>query len=330
MRTLSPEARSATWFAFSQPRTMGRTVAGKARLKADFIISGPPSYPGDDVPLLDGFRVVTLALNLPGPAACARLRDLGARVAKIEPPSGDPFEQFCPAWYKRLHEGMEVGRLDLKSETGRKAMARRLETADLLVTAQRPAALERLGLAPDALARFPNLCHVAITGHSPPHEAIAGHDLTYMAEAGLLAPPSMPQTLFADMAGAERAVSTALALLLARERGGKARHAVAALADAAEALAGPRREGLTAPGAFLGGGFAGYNLYAAKRGWVALAALEPHFAERLRDHFALAKLDAASLGELFATHDAAYWHAWAREHDIPLAALDESSTTSKD
>ena len=45
--------------------------------------------------LLDGVRVVTTALNLPGPAACARLRDLGAAVSKVEPPEGDPFERFC-------------------------------------------------------------------------------------------------------------------------------------------------------------------------------------------------------------------------------------------
>jgi alpha-methylacyl-CoA racemase len=273
------------------------------------------------LPLLDGLRVVTIALNLPGPAACARLRSLGASVAKVEPPAGDPFERFCPSWYARLHEAIEVGRLDLKSALGRKAFARRLEQADLLVTAQRPAALERLGLDPASLARFPRLCHVAITGHAPPDDGLAGHDLTYMAEAGLLAPPALPATLFADMAGAERAVSSALALLLARERGGGARAISASLAQAAEALAGPRREGLTAPGALLGGGFAGYNLYAAKSGWIAVAVLEPRFAERLREAFALPALDRAGLAALFATHDAAYWHAWAREHDLPLVAL---------
>ncbi len=119
--------------------------------------------------LLHGLRVVTTALNLPGPAACARLRDFGATVAKIEPPAGDPFEHFCPAWYRRLHEGVETGRLDLKSETGRKAMGRLLESADLLVTAQRASALERLGLGRAHLAQaYPRLCHVAITGHAPP------------------------------------------------------------------------------------------------------------------------------------------------------------------
>jgi crotonobetainyl-CoA:carnitine CoA-transferase CaiB-like acyl-CoA transferase len=273
------------------------------------------------LPLLDGLRVVTIALNLPGPAACARLRDLGASVAKVEPPSGDPFEQFCPPWYRRLHEGIEVGRLDLKSELGGKALARHLEVADLLVTAQRPAALDRLGLDPAALARFPRLCHVAITGHAPPDDGLAGHDLTYMAEAGLLSPPALPATLFADMAGAERAVSNALALLLARERGGGDRAIAASLAQAAQSLAGPRREGLTTPGALLGGGFAGYNLYAAKSGWIAVAVLEPRFAERLREAFALPGLERGALEELFATHDASYWHDWARGHDLPLVAL---------
>src|SRR5947208_7373790 len=102
--------------------------------------------------LLEGIRVVTTALNLPGPAACARMRALGATVAKIEPPAGDPFEAFCPLWYRRLHEGIEVGRLDLKSETGQRAMGKLLDGADLLVTAQRFAALERLGLDADTLA----------------------------------------------------------------------------------------------------------------------------------------------------------------------------------
>jgi alpha-methylacyl-CoA racemase len=281
------------------------------------------------VNLLGGVRVVTTALNLPGPAACARLRDLGATVAKIEPPSGDPFEQFCPAWYRRLHQGMTVGRLDLKSDTGRRAMARLLDQADLLVTAQRASALARMGLDPESLARaHPSLCHVAITGHAPPHDELPGHDLTYLATHGLVAPPQLPRTLFADMAGAERAVSTALALVIARARSGKGESAAVALADAAAALAQPLREGLTRAGGLLGGGFAGYNVYAARSGWVAVAALEPHFEKRLADKFALGKLTAEALAELFATHDAAYWEDWAREADLPIVAVREPSTES--
>ena len=273
---------------------------------------------------LEGLRVVTIALNLPGPAACARLRDLGATVAKIEPPAGDPFEAFCPAWYARLHERVVVGRLDLKSETGQRAMTKLLASADLLVTAQRASALERLHLGVERLAKdFPRLCHLAITGHAPPREEVPGHDLTYQAEHGLVSPPRLPATLFADMAGAERAVSEGVALLLSRERGGERRRVAVALSDAAAALAQPLHEGMTRPGALLGGGFAGYNLYAARGGWVAVAALEPRFAERLAQRFALHSLSTEGLAEIFASHDAAYWQAWGVEHDLPIVAVRE-------
>ena len=264
---------------------------------------------------------MSTALNLPGPAACARLRDLGAGVAKVEPPAGDPFERYCPSWYMRLHERVEVARLDLKSEAGRGAAARLLESADLLVTAQRPAALERMGLGPDALASFPRLCHVAITGHAAPEEDIPGHDLTYLAAHGLVAPPELPRTLFADMAGAERAVTTALALVLARERGGATRAMASPLAEAAAALAQPRDEGLTREGAMLGGALPGYNLYAAREGWIAVAALEPEFAARLAGSLALEQLSVEALRVRFAEQSASRWESWARERDLPIVAV---------
>lgn len=277
--------------------------------------------------LLAGLRVVTTALNLPGPAACARLRDLGATVDKVEPPSGDPMQSFDATWYEELHESIRVHRLDLKDAAGRSAMEALLLQADLLVTAQRPGALARLGLgARDLAERHPRLCHVAIVGHAPPREEDAGHDLTYLAEAGLLTPPAMPPTLFADMAGAERAVTTALALVLARDRGRPARSAFAPLAEAAGWLAQPLAHGLTAPGALLGGGYAGYNVYPARDGWIAVAALEPHFARALGQALGIEPLDAARLRERFAAETALHWEAWARSRDLPIAALRTTPT----
>ena len=272
--------------------------------------------------LLAGLRVVSTALNLPGPAACARLRELGAQVAKVEPPTGDPFEAFCPGWYRRLHDGMEVARVDLKSGTGREALDAMLAKADLFVTAQRPSALARLGLDAATLeSRYPRLCHVAITGHPAPHEEVPGHDLTYLATHGLLAPPAMPVTLFADMAGAERAVTTALALVIARDRTGRGGSAQSALEDAARALAQPLHEGLTRRDALLGGGYAGYNLYGARDGWIAVAALEPHFAERLAQALGLEELSIEALRQRFAAETADHWQRWAAERDLPIAAL---------
>ena len=272
--------------------------------------------------LLSGLRVVTVALNLPGPAACARLRDLGAAVTKVEPPAGDPFEQYCPPWYARLHATMAIERIDLKSLPGRARLADLLDGADLFVTAQRPSALARLGLSPDMLAsRHPRLCHVAITGHPAPHEEQPGHDLTYLAMHGLLTPPAMPATLFADMAGAERAVSTALALVIARDRTGRGVHAQAPLEEGARALAQPLHEGLTGPGALLGGGLPGYNVYRTKDGWIALAALEPHFAENLAREMGFEALTVELLRERFMIDTAAAWETWALARDLPLVAL---------
>jgi len=213
-------------------------------------------------------------------------------------------------------------RLDLKSEAGKRVISKHLDNADLLVTAQRIAALDRLGLGAATLAScFPRLCHVAITGHAPPDDGLAGHDLTYLAPLGLVDPPLLPPTLFADMAGAELAVSNALALLLGRERGRTERIRTVALADAACALAQPLREGLTRPGSLLGGGYAGYNLYRAIDGWIAVAVLEPRFAERLASLLGIERLEIPALRAAFGKHDTAHWESWAREHDLPIVAV---------
>ena len=93
---------------------------------------------------------------------------------------------------------------------------------------------------------------VAIIGYLTPRGDAPGHDLTYLAEFGLLSAPDMPRTLLADLAGAERAVSTTLALLLNRQKQG-AGYAEVALSEAAAFFAEPLRYGITKPGAELGG-----------------------------------------------------------------------------
>ena len=279
---------------------------------------------------LDDLAIVTMALNLPGPVACARLRDLGARVTQVEPPAGDPLATYCPAWYARLHAGIEVRRIDLKTPAGIETLHGLLERADLFVTAQRPAALARLGLDTASLAaRHPRLCMLAITGHAPPHDDAAGHDLTYLAAQGLVDPPRLPRTLFADMAGAERVVSTALALVHARDRGGNGVATRVPLAEAAAHLAQPLAEGLTRPGGALGGGLAAYNLYPARTGWIAVAALEPHFARRLAESLGLASLSPEALAACFARESAQHWEDWARALDLPIVAVRDVSAEER-
>jgi crotonobetainyl-CoA:carnitine CoA-transferase CaiB-like acyl-CoA transferase len=273
---------------------------------------------------LQGFRLLTLAANVPGPVAAARLQRLGMQVTKVEPPSGDPLAWGSPAWYRVLTEGQEVIRLDLKAPEGRARLEPMLAASDLLLTATRPAALTRLGLDWPALhERHPRLCQVALVGFPPPEENRTGHDLTYQASAGLLCPPALPLTTVADLAAAERAVSAALGLLLARERGGKGGHAIVAVKEVAEEFAAPLLHGLTGPGSPLGGGFPRYGLYQAARGWVAVALLEPHFWERFRHDTGIRDGGPEELGQLFLTRTAAEWEEWAGARDLPIAAVRE-------
>lgn len=270
---------------------------------------------------LENIRVVSLAVNLPGPVAAARLGELGAMVVKVEPPAGDPLDHARPEWYRELHQGQQVVRLNLKEPTDRRRLDDCLEPADLLLTATRPTALERLGLAwPTLHARFPRLCQIALVGYLPPDER-PGHDLTYQASLGLLDPPHLPRTVLADLAGAREAVSAALALILARERGQGCHCAHVSLAEAARLFTAPLRHRLTVPGEVLGGGLPGYNLYRACDGWIAVAALEPHFWRRLVQELGVAAPDREQLQAVFLTRTAEQWEAWAAERDLPLAAV---------
>jgi crotonobetainyl-CoA:carnitine CoA-transferase CaiB-like acyl-CoA transferase len=267
-------------------------------------------------------RVVNLAVNLPGPAAARRLMQLGAHVVKIEPPGGDPMEHYHAEWYRDLAAGQTIIALDLKRIGDRERLDRLLANADLLLTASRPAALQRLGLDWPALHKeCPRLCQVAIVGYPAPRQDEAGHDLTYQAALGLLQPPHLPRTLLADMAGAEQTVSAALSLLLQRELGAGAGYAEVALSEAVAAMAEPLRYATTLPGAVLGGGRPEYNLYPAQDGWVAVAALEPHFKARLET--ALDIRNAEEYRQVFATRSAAAWQAWGQAQDVPIVAVQQ-------
>jgi crotonobetainyl-CoA:carnitine CoA-transferase CaiB-like acyl-CoA transferase len=129
--------------------------------------------------------------------------------------------------------------------------------------------------------------------------------------------------LIADLSGAERAAQAALAALLGRARGQAASRHDVALFDAVDAFADPFRFGVTAPGQVLGGGFPGYGLYAAADGWVAVAALEPHFWRGVLDSFGMSadRATAETLGVIFRTRTADEWERWAAERDLPVLAV---------
>ncbi len=271
--------------------------------------------------VLSGVRVVTTALNVPGPLAASYLRDHGARVIKVEPPSGDPLEEFCAEWYEALHQDVLVERLDLKADRGQGRMRALLSDADFLLCSQRPSALSRMHLEASTLlaAGSPTsrLRVLNIVGERARPE-VSGHDLTYLARAGLLG-GDLPRTLVADVLGAERAFATAL-LLLRQPPGSSAE---VGLFDSLSALIAPLRHGLTGPGALLGGALPAYGLYETRQGRVAVAALEPHFRERLYARLSLSP--GSALTEVMRDRTAQEWEAWGASHDVPIVALTRGS-----
>lgn len=271
---------------------------------------------------LQGLTVVNMAVNVPGPAAARRLQRLGAKVIKVEPPFGDPMNHHQPDWYREMSAGQVIVKLDLKDIEERKRLDHLLESADLLLTANRPAALDRLGLGWQEVHRkFPGLCYVAIVGYPPPYENEPGHDLTYQAREGLITPPHMPRTLVADMAGAEMASCEALALLLAKARGLEAGYAMVSLSAAAEYMAEPYRVGFSAGGAIVGGGLPEYNLYESSDGWLAVAALEPHFKAAMEKSLDCKPSSPDDLRPLFRKKSSSEWESWAKKRDLPIVAV---------
>ena len=120
---------------------------------------------------LNGTRVLSLALNLPGPAALMRCARMGATCTKLEPlapashTSADPMALYSPQAYTDMHQGIRVVQAHLKTEEGQAALHAELQRTDVLITSFRPSALTKLGLGWDALqSRYPRLSLVRIVG----------------------------------------------------------------------------------------------------------------------------------------------------------------------
>ena len=190
---------------------------------------------------LDGYRVVELGMWVAAPAATTMLADWGADVLKVESPAGDPNR------YTLRHVGQEVDSappfetdnrgkrsvvLDLRGDEGRSALEQLLVRADVFVTNLRPGALERLGLAPDALReRHPRLIVGTLTGYgwSGADRDRAGYDVSaFWARPGIAAmlnpagePPPGIRPGLGDRAAAANLVAGVLAALLQRQRTGQ-------------------------------------------------------------------------------------------------------------
>lgn len=119
---------------------------------------------------LDGMLVIELGTVLTAPLAGQMLADLGARVIKVEHPSGgDPFRRHAGKLYSphfaSYNRNKESIQLDLQGEAGKADLLRLLARADVLLENYRPGVMARLGLTEDKLKeRNPRLVWCSITG----------------------------------------------------------------------------------------------------------------------------------------------------------------------
>jgi crotonobetainyl-CoA:carnitine CoA-transferase CaiB-like acyl-CoA transferase len=198
---------------------------------------------------LEGVWVLDFSTLLPGPMASLMLAEAGAEVVKIERPGlGDEMRHYNPRWganssnFALLNRGKRSLALDLKDPRARARLDPLIARADILLEQFRPGVMARLGLGYEALAaRNPRLIYCSITGYGQtgPKRDLAGHDLNYIGDTGLLAlaagdpaRPQVPPALIADIAGGSYpAVVNILLALRARETTGRGCHLDIAMTD---------------------------------------------------------------------------------------------------
>jgi len=315
---------------------------------------------------LEGVRVLDLSRLLPGPFATLILADMGAVVDKVEDlEAGDYLRHMPPkhgddsAMFLVLNRNKRSLGLDLKKPEGKALFLRLLGGYDVLVDQFRPGVLARLGLShADLLAANPRLVICALTGYGQtgPLAQRAGHDLNYLARAGLLGSqgpatsvPAVPGYQLADVGGALWAALGILAALHERARTQMGRVVDISMMEAAMGF------GISNLGQLFGGqaqtrgdmtltgGIAPYRTYQTKDArFVALAALEPKFwlgfcaAVGLEPDLGalmpgphqvalMQKIEA-----IFAARTLAEWTEFSKQHDVCLEPVLEPSELEGD
>ncbi len=261
---------------------------------------------------LEGVKVIEVAGIGPGPFTAMMLADMGADVIRVDRTAnalgGDPASPPADS----LNRGRRSIAVDLKSPEGIAVLMDLVATADALVEGFRPGVAERLGFGPDeCAARNPKLVYGRMTGwgQDGPYAHTAGHDINYIALAGVLAhlgrsgeQPTPPINLVGDFGGGGMLMAFGIVCaLLEAQRSGQGQVVDAAMVDGAATLMSmmwafqamgiwseERGSNMLDTGAHF------YDTYeCADGGYVSIGSIEPQFyAELVR----LTGLDADYAG----------------------------------
>jgi alpha-methylacyl-CoA racemase len=271
---------------------------------------------------LSGYRIIEMAGIGPAPMCAMLLADMGADVLLIDRMADSGLGIAVGAKFDLLRRGRPSVALDLKRPEAVQTVLRLVEKADALIEGFRPGVMERLGLGPDVcIARNPRLVYGRMTGwgQDGPLAQAAGHDINYIALAGVLhaigrkdEAPVPPLNLVGDFGGGALYLALGVvSALLERAKSGRGQVVDAAMVDGAASLM-TLMFGLHAAGRWadargtnqLDSGAPFYDVYETSDGkYVAVGSLEPKF---YRELLRLSGLENEKLGR---QNDAASWPA---------------------
>jgi len=186
---------------------------------------------------LDGSTVVEFSNLIAAPYAGMLLADLGARVIKVEPPSGDLGRQFGPfqggesAFFMAVNRGKESVSLDTKDWISKRALDSLVKKADVVLSNLRLGAMDRMGLGEDRCRQLnPKVIYVVVSafGASGPYAKRAGVDIIFQGESGMISISGGPRdgtsktaTTIGDYVAANNAALAIAAALAESPRTGR-------------------------------------------------------------------------------------------------------------
>ena len=258
---------------------------------------------------LAGIKVLEFEAIGPGPFAGMLLADMGADVLLVDRPASSDLGLKRERWMDVMLRGRRSVTLDLKSKNAAATALELVSRADALIEGFRPGVMERLGLGPgQCLARNPKLVYGRMTGwgQDGPLAPRAGHDINYIALAGVLhafgrkgQAPVPPLNLVGDFGGGGMLLGFGIACaLLHAQKTGQGQVVDAAMVEGASLLAA-MFSGFLAAGSWseerganmLDTGAPWYDCYATSDGkYVAIGAIEAKFFEELVQRLGLSGL----------------------------------------
>ena len=198
---------------------------------------------------LSGIKIIDFTRLLPGPMATHLLTQMGAEVIKIESPkrmdyarASGPQVDGASILFHQLNHKKRLTILDYNSEEGKQEVLELIKGADALIEQFRPGAMDSWGLGYEEIKKInPRIVYVSLTGYGQQGSFAqeAGHDFNYLAYSGIMSlmkdekgKPIVPDTQYADIAGAYMAVMALQAALLKQARTGEGSFVDVSLCDA--------------------------------------------------------------------------------------------------